>query len=158
MTPQQQALVSLISSVSFDNGQALQSPGTPQHQAMQWLLQDVDNSATPSSSDNNAKLIQRYVLAVLFFAWNGHEWDKRHMFATGVHECSWFDSNVNRDEKTYALGVTCDSNLHVQNLLLRKFCCVETTDFLLLLRISYQIVKSIIPLIKVNCRIIIILF
>ena len=109
----------------------LYDESTPQYQAARWVaLEDPEQLTVPNStgqsnggglrSSNTFRFVQRYVLAVLYFSFSGDSWDSRHNFVTAAHECAWFHSKVNRDDKTYALGVTCDQHLQVQNLLLRK--------------------------------------
>jgi hypothetical protein len=61
-----QKLKSLLIPVSFDNGTALQTPLTPQNNALNWL---ANNTHLYSYSD--AKKIQRYALATLFFSTSG---------------------------------------------------------------------------------------
>ena len=81
---------------------------TPQFQAANWI---VNEDARELQSDDTS-LIQRYVLAILYFATQGHRWDcwlmpngKEHFFMNRTFldendECEW-------------LGVTClDGNLY----------------------------------------------
>lgn len=81
-----QELVQLLSSVSFDGGTALQTPSTPQNHAAIWL---ANNTNLDAYSD--AKKIQRYVLATLFFSTNGDGWDNNTGWLTDEDECSWYN-------------------------------------------------------------------
>lgn len=81
-----QELVQLLSSVSFDGGTALQTPSTPQNHAAIWL---ANNTNLDTYSD--AKKIQRYVLATLFFSTNGDGWDNNTGWLTDEDECSWYN-------------------------------------------------------------------
>jgi hypothetical protein len=123
---------------------------SPQYRAAYWISQ-VDAEQVPippsyahhdsmmddsnsSSSNNNSvaknenlsggnpfNFVQRYVLAVLYYALNGEKWTKNLHFTSDLHECSWFEPVLNKgDGDTYAMGVTCDEHLQVQNLLIRK--------------------------------------
>jgi hypothetical protein len=81
-----QELVQLLSSVSFDGGTALQTPSTPQNHAAIWL---ANNTNLDTYSD--AKKIQRYVLATLFFSTHGDGWDNNTGWLTDEDECSWYN-------------------------------------------------------------------
>ena len=79
-------LVQLLSSVSFDGGAALQTPSTPQNHAAIWL---ANNTNLDTYSD--AKKIQRYVLATLFYSTNGDGWNNNTGWLTDEDECSWYN-------------------------------------------------------------------
>ena len=70
---------------------------SPQYQASVWIS-TVDHrrlnipDAEAVSSINEYLFVQRYVLAVLFFATGGlKNWAYSLMFLSGSHECDWFD-------------------------------------------------------------------
>jgi hypothetical protein len=109
----------------------LYDESTPQYQAARWLaLEDPEQLTVPAAqtdsgglrSMNPYRFVQRYVLAVLFYALNGEQWVSPRKFVSGAHECSWFESTVHHDGITYAMGVTCDrtNDMQVRNLMLRK--------------------------------------
>jgi hypothetical protein len=116
----------------------LYDESTPQYQAVRWIAtEDPEELTVPppangnrsattglrSSNNNNAnisRLVQRYVLAVLYYAMNGEQWYNSHGFVTGAHECSWFETVKESDGETYAMGVTCNGNMQVRDILLRK--------------------------------------
>jgi hypothetical protein len=79
-----QKLKSLLIPVSFDNGTALQTPLTPQNNALNWL---ANNTHLDSYLD--AKKIQRYALATLFFSTNGTSWFKKDAWMSNEDECGW---------------------------------------------------------------------
>ncbi|KAL3910311.1 MAG: hypothetical protein SGARI_002188, partial [Bacillariaceae sp.] len=134
------ATIAYLFEQEISSAKDLYDESTAQYQAARWMaLEDPEQLTVPTvtgggggglRNTNSFRFVQRYVLSVLFFALNGDGWDNRHNFVTGVHECSWFDSNVNRNDETYALGVTCNQNLQVRNLLLRKFVSVIAHRFL----------------------------
>jgi hypothetical protein len=78
-------LVTLLSSVSFDNGTALRTQSTPQNDAVIWLAR---NANLDSYSD--VKKIQRYVLATLFYSTNGAQWNNNADWMTDGDECAWY--------------------------------------------------------------------
>lgn len=61
----------------------LTSSGTPQFQALQWIA-DVDTRRV----EIGPSLVQRYALAVMYFALGGREWSlKETRWMTNTHEC-----------------------------------------------------------------------
>ena len=81
-----QDLIDLISSVSLDGGAALQTPSTPQNEALIWL---AGNLKLDEYSDE--KKIQRYVLATLYYSTNGPGWDEQANWMRNEDECSWYN-------------------------------------------------------------------
>jgi hypothetical protein len=128
------SIVAFLFEQEVSSAKDLYDESTPQYRAARWMaLEDPERLSVPEPvggsmdgggglrNTNPLRFVQRYVLAVLFFGLDGENWENRRKFVTGVHECSWFESHVNRDGETYAMGVTCDHNMQVRNLLLRKF-------------------------------------
>ncbi len=81
-----QELENLLIPVSFDNGEALRTPSSPQNMALNWLASNVD-----LDSYSNARKIQRYVLATLFYSTNGTSWDKKDEWMSNSNECLWYN-------------------------------------------------------------------
>jgi hypothetical protein len=79
-----QKLKSLLIPVSFDNGTALQTPLTPQNNALNWLAGNVN-----LDSYSNATKIQRYALATLFYSTDGNSWDSKGNWRSDRKECEW---------------------------------------------------------------------
>jgi hypothetical protein len=77
----------LLESVSSDNGEALQSPSTPQNMAFKWLAND-SNLGTYT----NETIIQRYALATLYYSTNGDSWVNNASWLDDGDECAstWF--------------------------------------------------------------------
>lgn len=80
-------LMQLLSSVSFDNGNALQTPGTPQNDALYWLA----NNNTDLDTYSDERKIQRYALATLYLSTNGDDWTDNADWMTDRSECLWFN-------------------------------------------------------------------
>jgi len=94
---------------------------SPQAKALEWILSDpfVAN-LTPGVDDNDARIIQRYSLAVFYYSTNGDEWTDKFGWLDSSSECTWNNGVVETD---YFRGVFCDSanmvikiDLQVQNL------------------------------------------
>jgi hypothetical protein len=81
-------LESLLISVSFDNGKALQNQSTPQNNALNWLANNNTNLDTYS----NVTKIQRYALATLFYSTNGISWGGKDEWMSNTNECLWYNS------------------------------------------------------------------
>ena len=107
----------------------LYEESSPQYKAVEWIaMHDPEQLPVPSTttagaanSEHHFHFVQRYVLAVLYFALDGEGWNNDLHFTSNLHECSWYERQIDRDGEVYAMGVTCDSNLQVRNLILRKF-------------------------------------
>ena len=83
-------LVDLLATASFDRGVTLAIPGTPQNQALEWMV-NLDRFRWPATSVD--RFIQRYALATLFISTRGNEtWFDSEGWMTGDDECTWFSS------------------------------------------------------------------
>lgn len=95
--------VSLLSST--DDVIFWKNPRTPQNVAMSWYTYDD----TLGYQNSESFSIQRFSLAVFFFASNGAQWTSLQGFLSGEKECSWG-------------GIVCDeSSQTVEEINLRKF-------------------------------------
>ena len=73
------ALLNVSDSALFDIS-------TPQYKAVQWLIHDDRDGR----DKEDPRLVQRYILALLYFALNGEEWVNQDGFVTDEDECFWF--------------------------------------------------------------------
>ena len=90
------------------------TPGTPQNVATDWLI-NVDGAQV--CPEDSTEVVNRYVLAVLYFSTDGDEWtlcnaasspnpnlcQNAERFLSPASECSWF--NVDCDFSGNILGV-----------------------------------------------------
>jgi hypothetical protein len=72
----------LLSSVSSDDGAALNTPSTPQNKALKWLEDD-----TNLESYSDETIIQRYALATLYYSANGDSWHDNTLWLDSGEEC-----------------------------------------------------------------------
>lgn len=132
MSPRMTATVDVLSVNGVTLEAELTTPGTPQNRAAFWIAnQDrlqLDVPAAAATADAMAALgnsyspfVQRYALAVFFFSTRGEEWTNSLQFVSDEHECSWFQTMPDGSGEIYAIGVTCDQDLRVRNLLIRKY-------------------------------------
>jgi len=77
----------------------LTDPTTPQYAALDWLA-NKDSGASYSSADD-VRILQRYVLATLYYSTGGANWNKNYGFLSDEHECKWFE-----EEKDWVLDMT----------------------------------------------------
>jgi hypothetical protein len=84
-------LLSLLSDVSFDGGESVQTDGTPQNDAAKWL--------TTSDNLNNLteeQVIQRFALATFYYSADGDSWTNNNGWLSDESECTWFTRSLRR--------------------------------------------------------------
>ena len=79
-------LLQIIGRVSSDNGTAIQSIGSPQSLAFEWLVSD---QTTNSSVYSDERIIQRYALATLYYSTDGSNWLDNAGWLSKENECTW---------------------------------------------------------------------
>ena len=70
-----------------DSQDALQDPTSPQSRAFAWL-----GSSANSNVSSQAQYLQRYALAVLYYASNGDGWINNNAWLSSADECTWFSN------------------------------------------------------------------
>ena len=90
-----QSFADIISEVSPLS--TLPETSSPQSKAAAWLM--TDQGICPS----DANVLQRYILAVLYFATKGESWMDQLGFLSSANECEW-------------AGIKCDSSGKVANI------------------------------------------
>ena len=78
-----QDLIDLFLIYSFDSGDALHTPSTPQYKALNWLTGNVN-----FDTYNDEHKIQCYALATLYFSTSGETWGL-DLWVTDANECEW---------------------------------------------------------------------
>lgn len=68
------------------SGPSLFNESTAQYQALKWLAHDDDAVLPPV---NSQELMERFILAVLYFATDGREWDNEFKFLQHLSVCDW---------------------------------------------------------------------
>lgn len=91
-------LLLLIVSVSSDNGISIQSTGSPQSLAFEWLVSDQTNITFTIPDE---RIIQRYALATLYYSTDGERWLDNVGWLSNENECSWH---------TIAVTENCDAD------------------------------------------------
>lgn len=87
---------------------------SPQGMAFKFLTDHDKRNIHPDED----LLLQRYALAVIYFATGGYEWMYGNLhFLSGVQECHW-----HKKVHSTIMGVAaCDSNMHITHLQLCKY-------------------------------------
>jgi hypothetical protein len=70
------------------SGDALLDESSYQYQALQWIVFE-DEMTAPQSPKFVASLIERYIIALLYFATNGPLWKSKYEFLTPRSVCDW---------------------------------------------------------------------
>ena len=101
-------------------------PGSPQNNALLWLINDDHGSADLYF----AELAERYAVATLYFATNGEYWiNNTNFLLPGVHVCNW-----NMESEEYGTdfpfkGVFClKNNVTVDDVTLRELTLLKMTN------------------------------
>jgi len=97
----------------------LAKTGSPQNRAAHWIANyDVERVDIPFRDEDPRRFIQRYSLAVLYYALDGEQWATQLNFLASDHECSWNEEIPDENKEIYAVGVSCNSELLVDSLLI----------------------------------------
>jgi cytoskeletal protein RodZ len=93
----------------------LKDPSKPQYLATQWIANE-DDSDIPETNDYDTSyaFVQRYVMAVFYFALNGPSWSNQLNFlSVDLDTCDWNlnidvkDPPPGTDETNFDFGVSC---------------------------------------------------
>lgn len=83
----------------------------PRTLALNWLLNE--DGGSDITKDSTAYLLQRYAMAVFYFAMDGDNWNRNTTFLTDASVCNWGSS--------YGDGATCNGAGQVTSFRLCKF-------------------------------------
>ena len=105
-------LLTLVSDISAQS--LVQNSGTNENRAFRWLVDDDEARVCP---EDTIDVVQRYVLALLYFSTNGDDWNEcnaasasdasgcaslSERYLSSANVCDWFgsecDDNVNLSE------------------------------------------------------------
>jgi hypothetical protein len=115
--------ITFLTRYSISNRDYIDDETSPQFQAALWIS-DLDKLAyaIPDShlSPDYSEFVQRYVLAVFYFSTGGNNWVEPQLFMKEEHVCAWFTRQNLDDGETLAIGITCNSNGDVRDMLMRK--------------------------------------
>ena len=103
---------------NFADRTALEELSSPQKRAARWIAdEDKMNMPLPASTnyEDAYKFVQRYALAVLYFAWAGEEkWIFNYQFLSEKDECDWnYKYKAGDSDEEFDLGVKCNEDQEV---------------------------------------------
>lgn len=103
------SILNRIIDEGVSSSQALYNNSSPQGMAFNFIAEHDKRQLHPDED----LILQRYALAVLYFATQGSEWTYGNLhFLTGVHECHW-----QKKVHMSLLGVAaCDGKMHVTHI------------------------------------------
>jgi hypothetical protein len=102
---------------AFSDEAALNEVGTPQWRASKWIA-DEDVLHMPI---DDPTFIERYALAVFYYAMGGLEWPLHLGFLTERSTCDWYHIGFGSDDKPRHVGANCQEGQKIQQLFFRKF-------------------------------------
>ena len=95
---------------------AINTQGSPQFRAAEWMADD-DPMRLPL--ERGGQFLQRYALVVFYHATQGESaWTHQLKFLTANDECDWNFDFTKDDGKVVTLGVLCDDNSVVKQLVI----------------------------------------
>lgn len=117
--------VDFLESNSYSSATSLRDEASPQFKAAEWMSNfDLLNYPIPTQASNQydiSDFVERYVMAVFFFSTGGvDKWTELHNFRSETHVCSWFTELSLSDGENLAIGVSCNVDLRVEELLIPK--------------------------------------
>jgi Leucine-rich repeat (LRR) protein len=118
----------------YSDVEAMLTPGTPQFRAVEWMA-EVDMLRTSETyavlynldgtpqevTDLSNRFLQRYVLVLFYYATQSSTgWVQTYNFLMPMDECAWnvHEHVADFQEEKYDVGVSCNSNLQVNQIFL----------------------------------------
>jgi hypothetical protein len=115
-------LLSAIGPTILENDPNALEPGTPTAQALDWMA-NTDRSNLDFVTTRSSVLVERYALAVFYFATNGPAWFNRNNFLEPTSVCSWNNGQV-------TAGIFCNGQ-SVAQIFMSKFLFYSRSGTLL---------------------------
>lgn len=109
------------------------SDDSPQSQAAQWLAW-MDTAAlnipdANSNADSVYSFVTRYIIAVLYYATDGTNWERQMDFLSERSVCSWQSMVYAETGEEVLVGIICDSKGLVTQINLSKCMCPPISVF-----------------------------
>ena len=129
------ALKRVIQFYDITPAEVFADSSTPQYAALDWLA-NKDTGSSYSMADD-VRILQRYVLATLYYSTRGDSWENKYNFLSEVHECKWFETEKDwiLDMSPTTHGIKCgdggwfdfeeSDDEHIIDIRLGKFYCIE---------------------------------
>lgn len=91
----------------------LADSGSPQHKALKWISKEdtlrvaIPENPTDIGTTKARKFVQRYALAVFYYATQGETWFYPFSFLSGKDECEWYEVH-SEGQEVYFWGAHCE--------------------------------------------------
>jgi hypothetical protein len=112
---------SILLEYNVSSSHDLDQSGTAQHDALSWLA-NIDKFLNASASAES--IVDRYVLAVVYYANGGINWNYQSMFLTNESVCAWHDDSV-----ANGMGAFCTNSKNISlgnySTRLPVWCCLQ---------------------------------
>jgi hypothetical protein len=99
------------------DAEALQDESSPQFRALRWLANE-NTTVLDLDSTSTVILLERYILAVLYFATGGGVWFDQLNFLSASSVCEWNDGQI--QGSSFSRGALCNDDDLLVDLNLRK--------------------------------------
>jgi len=93
----------------------LQETGSSHHQATAFIA-DADALQLQTSAEEAPRLIERYVLALIYYHFGGNTWNYDLKFLSAIDHCDWNENFTTASGKIIRQGVFCNSDGFVTTL------------------------------------------
>jgi hypothetical protein len=97
----------------------LREVGSAQHRATAFVA-DGDTLQMPLTTETARRFVERYVLALFYYQFDGPQWTYNLKFLSGHDHCNWHEIFENSGGKTVRQGVFCNDDGYVKELNLGK--------------------------------------
>lgn len=93
---------------NFSDPDALQNEDSPQYRAARFLADESPVSLTiPAEGEDSSRFLQRYALAVFYYATGGDDWENSWNFLSNENECDWKE-RIKKNDMTIPFGIKCE--------------------------------------------------
>lgn len=110
-----ESLKSLASTIS--GGGIIQDTESPQFRALEWLSNE-DEAGYSVLVSPYREIVERYIIAVVYFSLSGSAWSQQYDFLTPKHTCAW---NRYDEPNNDSFGVICNERGNVREIILSKY-------------------------------------
>ena len=122
---QKERLISLLTSRGVSYEELLRKFSTAEGQALAFLTEeDWDGDMAWLYNDiekNSRKIIERYILALIYFECGGAEWFHGYNFLSPQNQCDWNTIFPNNGDATIEGVTSCSDDGYVERLYFRKY-------------------------------------
>eukprot|EP00934_Nitzschia_sp_Nitz4_P003348 Nitzschia sp. Nitz4//scaffold35_size145790//25199//27331//NITZ4_003011-RA/size145790-augustus-gene-0.129-mRNA-1//-1//CDS//3329549067//3338//frame0 len=101
-----ESVVEYLAGIGVSAEDDLLTPGTPQFEAVNWMANDDGfGLEIPTSTIVQSRFVERYILAVLYFATGGDDWTDSLRFLRDTDHCYWYTSYIHNNAYILNHGV-----------------------------------------------------